>query len=251
MQECTSTPKGSEATPIPFDLNRKADITDLLPLELVFNIFQQLGIKDLVSVNLTSKRWKAICDNEHLWQLICQSNFSICGLESSLLVPEIFKKTELFQETWKKTYRFYATNCVKYTLSDGTVWEKIRNGEGSLTYTDGTKIVGTFRDGRLDGKGIITLPNGEVRIGTFRKGQLNGLGQQILFNGQVHEGPFLNDKLHGRGRIIFANGNIMEKQFVHGHMRETRSFGQMRLEHDNHRMPRKERHDNYRMPLAN
>ena len=42
------------------------------------------------------------------------------------------------------------------------------NGEGALTYLNGTKYVGQFKDGTWSGEGIFFFPGGEKWVGEFR-----------------------------------------------------------------------------------
>jgi hypothetical protein len=69
---------------------------------------QQLDdVKDLTMTNLVNREWRTLSDDELVWQALCQKDFSLHGLDSSFLTSAIFKKTEIFKETWKKTYQFY------------------------------------------------------------------------------------------------------------------------------------------------
>ena len=43
------------------------------------------------------------------------------------------------------------------------------NGQGTLTYSDGTKYVGEFKNGVNQGQGTLTFPDGSKKVGEFRE----------------------------------------------------------------------------------
>jgi hypothetical protein len=70
------------------------------------------------------------------------------------------------------------------TFSSGTKYvgefkDDKRNGQGTLTYTSGTKYVGEFKDGKVNGQGMITNTNGTKYVGEFKNGYRNGQGTSV------------------------------------------------------------------------
>ncbi|HIB22414.1 MAG TPA: hypothetical protein EYO32_13100, partial [Rhodospirillales bacterium] len=47
-----------------------------------------------------------------------------------------------------------------------------KHGHGTVTYTDGTKYVGEFRNDKFNGRGTLTYASGKVLIGMWKNNQL-------------------------------------------------------------------------------
>jgi hypothetical protein len=60
----------------------------------------------------------------------------------------------------------------------------------TLTFADGTKYVGEFRDNQIDGHGRETWPDGKKYVGEFRDGKLNGQATLTSADGTKHVGVF-------------------------------------------------------------
>ncbi|MBC8460115.1 MAG: hypothetical protein H8D67_19170 [Deltaproteobacteria bacterium] len=43
-----------------------------------------------------------------------------------------------------------------------------------MTYPNGSKYIGEFKNGKNHGHGILTLPDGEKLVGEFRYGEFKG-----------------------------------------------------------------------------
>jgi hypothetical protein len=48
------------------------------------------------------------------------------------------------------------------------------DGQGSMTFDDGRKYVGHFKDGQMDGHGKMTYPDGHVEQGLWKDGKFIG-----------------------------------------------------------------------------
>ena len=46
-----------------------------------------------------------------------------------------------------------------------------RHGQGTLTFSDGSKYVGEWKDGKYNGQGTLTFPNGTKYVGEYKKGR--------------------------------------------------------------------------------
>ena len=53
-------------------------------------------------------------------------------------------------------------------LSEGQ--NKIENGQGTLTWSDGDKYVGEFKDGKQHGQGTLTTTDGQKYVGGWKDG---------------------------------------------------------------------------------
>jgi len=48
------------------------------------------------------------------------------------------------------------------------------DGSGEMTWPDGRKYVGQFRDGKMNGVGKMTYPNGKVEDGSWQEDRFLG-----------------------------------------------------------------------------
>ena len=55
--------------------------------------------------------------------------------------------------------------------ADTTLKDDKRSGKGALTWPDGRKYEGEFKEGRPDGQGIYTWPDGTRYEGEFKDGK--------------------------------------------------------------------------------
>jgi len=63
------------------------------------------------------------------------------------------------------------------------------NGQGTLTWSDGSKYVGEWKDGKHHGQGTLTFASGE-------------------FAGDKYVGEFIDGKRHGQGTYTQADGTV-------------------------------------------
>jgi hypothetical protein len=54
-----------------------------------------------------------------------------------------------------------------------------------MTYFDGRKHAGEFRDDKPHGQGTLALPNGTEFVGEFRDGKRSGTGTEYRADGSV------------------------------------------------------------------
>jgi len=81
------------------------------------------------------------------------------------------------------------------------------NGQGTLTWPDGTKYVGQFLDGNIWGQGTLAWANGDKYIGEFHGGKMDGMGTFVWANGQTYIGKFSRGAMSGRGTMFAADGS--------------------------------------------
>jgi len=82
------------------------------------------------------------------------------------------------------------------------------DGKGALTFSNGNKYIGEFKNGSPNGQIIFTGPDGTKYIGEFKNGSPDGQGDLTFPNGSKYVGKFKNGLPDGPGTYTDANGNI-------------------------------------------
>jgi hypothetical protein len=164
-----------------------------LPQEIILDIFRKLEEKDLVNVSI-NRQWKQLMDNENLWEILCQRDFSIF----TKIAPPSIPLEVTYEDSWKKSYQLLKIGYNKITDENGTVRE------------------GIFKNGELNGRGKMTFAKGTILEGEFKNGDLNGPGKITFSDGRMWEGEFLNNELHGRGKKTLKDGTIEEGIYNQG-----------------------------------
>jgi len=83
----------------------------------------------------------------------------------------------------------------------------------SITYSNGSKYVGEFKNGKKDGQGTYTMPRGNKYVGEFKDDSFNGQGTYTFTNGSTYVGEFKNDAFNGQGTATYANGSKYVGEF--------------------------------------
>ena len=84
------------------------------------------------------------------------------------------------------------------------------HGKGLLDYPDGTRYIGTYKDGVLTGKVELRYPNDNVYIGLLKDGKPDGQGTLKFPNGYNYVGEFKNGE-SWNGKVYDENGKIFGK----------------------------------------
>ena len=104
----------------------------------------------------------------------------------------------------------------KNTLIFFKIFVKWKDCHGSLTYKNGSKYVGGFKNGKLSGQGTFTWGKGkfvgEKYVGEFLKGKRSGLGSHTFTNGDVDYGIWKRGKLIKRLRISKKKSSFDKKK---------------------------------------
>lgn len=87
---------------------------------------------------------------------------------------------------------------------------------GSNGVVEDATYEGLWKGGRRDGQGTINWVDGTSFSGTWRYDQRHE-GEVRFANGNIYQGKFLNDKLHGFARLFIATGVIFEGNFDQNH----------------------------------
>ena len=77
------------------------------------------------------------------------------------------------------------------------------NGQGTYTFSEGRKYpngreyggkyVGEWKDGKRNGQGTFIFPDGEKYVGEYKDGKYNGKGVFFKVNGEIQSGTWFND----------------------------------------------------------
>jgi len=95
----------------------------------------------------------------------------------------------------------------------------ILEGLGSLTYPDGDKYVGEWKDGKKHGQGIITYVDkylGGKYSGGWKDGEFHGQGTETSILGFKYVGKYKDGKKHGQGTYTFSSGGWYDGSWKDG-----------------------------------
>jgi len=105
-------------------------------------------------------------------------------------------------------------------LENGEIFTgKLINGKpisGNISWPNGARYIGSWKDNLFDGKGIYTDENGSTFTGIFVKGKLNGEGSIVRNNGYLYNGYFENGLAEGEGKEKDSKFNWYEGTFSQG-----------------------------------
>ncbi len=90
------------------------------------------------------------------------------------------------------------------------------HGQGTLTLPDGGTCVGEFKDDKLHGQGTLTFSDGRKCVGEFKDGKLHGQGTFTWPDGQKYVGEFKASKYHGQGTLTYPDGHTYVGEFKDG-----------------------------------
>ena len=92
------------------------------------------------------------------------------------------------------------------------------DGQGKLTYANGSTYEGEWRDNQMDGQGKMTFVDGDVYEGEWRDDQMNGQGKMTYANGDIYEGQWLNSKKNGQGKMTYDNRDVYQGEWHNDEM---------------------------------
>lgn len=90
------------------------------------------------------------------------------------------------------------------------------NGRGAITFYDGSRYDGQFKEGNLHGQGILNFADGSRYTGEFENGEMNGKGTMAFSDSSEYVGEFKNGTLCGQGTLTFPDGSVYNGQFKDG-----------------------------------
>lgn len=83
-----------------------------------------------------------------------------------------------------------------------------RHGDGELTWKNGDKYVGKFKNGYIEGRGTMTFRDNTEYSGQWKMNKFHGEGTRRFHNGNVYNGNYTDGKRQGQGKCYFANGDM-------------------------------------------
>ena len=87
------------------------------------------------------------------------------------------------------------------------------NRFGTVTFDNGEKYVGEWKDNKAHGQGTFTSVNGDKYVGEIRDHKRHGQGTYTRANGDKYVGEFSDDKRHGQGTLYAADGTILQEGY--------------------------------------
>ena len=135
--------------------------------------------------------------------------------------------------------------CIASMSWAGCTQGNCYNGKGTYTWSDGSKYVGEFKDGKKHGQGTFTWGSGKSKgdkyVGEWRHEEITGYGTVTFASGNKYVGEVKDSKPHGQGTFTYPYGTEergyhMNDEFVPticeniGLTKGTESFGQCVVE---------------------
>ena len=143
-----------------------------------------------------------------LMKVVCLT--LIIFLISCTTIPSITYEGDVNEEG-----KYHGKGVITYSNGEKYVGEfkdGKRNGQGTYTFPDGEKYVGEFKDGLRNGQGTITSPDGSKFVGEFKDGLLNGKGVLFKVNGEIQSGTWEKDRF-GNVWTIEAVDNFLRNKY--------------------------------------
>jgi len=91
-----------------------------------------------------------------------------------------------------------------------------QNGRGTMTWDNGSKYAGEFREGKMTGRGTWTSADGKRYVGEFKNGKFNGQGTWKATNGDKYVGELEDGNFNGQGTWTSYDGNKYAGEFKDG-----------------------------------
>ena len=89
----------------------------------------------------------------------------------------------------------------------------LRNGNGTMTWTNGDQYIGDWKNDKKDGQGILTS-KGNKYEGDWKNDKQNGSGEYTWKNGEVYNGDWKDGKQNGSGKMNYSDGNIYDGEWL-------------------------------------
>lgn len=101
----------------------------------------------------------------------------------------------------------------------------VKSGFGTYYFSDGGKYEGNWEDNSYNGYGVRTYINGDKYDGNWINGQRFGFGIYYFNNGNRFEGNWVQNRRHGKGVTYFKNGEKRKDNYhngkLHGEIQHT------------------------------
>ncbi|MEN9341970.1 MAG: hypothetical protein RIQ54_226, partial [Candidatus Parcubacteria bacterium] len=90
---------------------------------------------------------------------------------------------------------------------------RFHNCWGILTFENGDRYVGEFKDNKRNGQGTYTWPDGSKYAGEYKDNIKDGQGTYTWPDGSKYAGEWKDDDVHGRGIQYSSNGSVFRSGF--------------------------------------
>ena len=83
------------------------------------------------------------------------------------------------------------------------------SGQGTATYTNGSRYSGEYKNGKRNGQGTFTFANRSTYVGDFKDDIFNGQGTLTILNGDKYVGGYKDGHRNGQGILYKFDGTII------------------------------------------
>jgi len=95
--------------------------------------------------------------------------------------------------------------------------DNVKNGWGIMTWMDGNRYEGHWKNDKREGKGTLIWANGTKYEGDWKNSKIEGHGVHTLPNGDTLTGEWKNGKAHGQCKMIWNVANYeYEGNWING-----------------------------------
>ena len=105
---------------------------------------------------------------------------------------------------------YHGKGVITYPNGDKYVGEwkdGLRNGQGTIFFNEGnTKYVGEWKDDKFNVQGTITFVDGSKYVGEYKDNKFNGQGTLTFPDGEKYVGEWKDDEWNGWGTYTYLNG---------------------------------------------
>jgi len=144
-----------------------------------------------------------------LMKVVCLT--LIIFLISCTTIPSITYEGDVNEEG-----KYHGKGVITYPNGEKYVGEfkdGKRNGQGTYTFPDSSKYVGEFKDGLRNGQGTYTFPDSSKYVGEFKDGLRNGQGTFTFLDGTKYVGEWKDGKYNGQGTLTWSDGRKYVGEF--------------------------------------
>ncbi len=110
----------------------------------------------------------------------------------------------------------FAIGCASIEKSDVCISGDCQNGQGTMTWPDGTKYIGEFKNGKPNGQGKKEYSDGFKYVGEFKDGERNGQGTMTYPDGTKYVGQWKDWTMNGQGTMTYPDGSQYVGEFKDG-----------------------------------
>lgn len=103
------------------------------------------------------------------------------------------------------------------SVYEGDFANGLKEGNGMLTFPDGSRYWGEFSMDLFNGQGEFIWNDGNYYKGSFKKGAIHGSGQLKLSNGDKYKGDFSENLFDGKGKYTWNKKGVVYESYSGGY----------------------------------